>query len=665
MNIKVEKINNEILGIFTFIDPRNRNMEVTAWHDKVHQHLGIPINYIEIDYRYINHGAAMQNVINTFEEMIEYFIFLDNDAIILKQDGLKIIHDKIKDKNTIFGGCQNSNHINVNPKHPFIQPSTFCISKSLYNKLGKPSLSDHSNRHRSDTCEEITWLCQEKGYNVCMVYPSNYSELTEEECKKSGAPRVWPLTETLNYGIGTTYGDLFFHAGMQGLPRSSEIFIKKAQSIINSDDRKIYLEAVLVSVGYGDTLKFTLPKNKKHFDKIIVITDYNDHKTKQICIDNGVECIITDCFYKNGAKFNKGAAINQGYSNLKHYDWCVNLDADIILPDNFRHSFLAHELDKNLLYGAPRKFVWNMSQYSKLENNGNLEEELLTLDGIGCGYFQAFNFKSDKIKNIEISKLYPDSITAEKVDIDFLYRFYPEISPKVPKLFFEVLHLGPPGLFNRGVEDPKLISLKGKIFEDFPNELNDKHEIFKDCQDIYNHQYKKEQSFNKYYKYFKNNINHRDFVFRMCLSKFNNLPINILEIGTSRSLEGKAGDGWSTLFWCDFINKNGGKLTVCDIDPVAIDNARKITSDYLNIINIEYITDDGLKYINDDYDIVFLDGSDCPIQMLDQFEKVNRKKSLILCDDFHVKGHLLRQKYQDYHLIKVNDIHEMAIYYKL
>ena len=658
-NIKTLNFNGEKLALFTFIDPSNRDMEVTNWHHKVHSFLGIPINYFQIDYRLINHGGAMEKSIALFKNQVDYFCFIDNDCLLLRKEVPQEIYEKLKDKKTIFGGCQNSNHIHINPTHPFVQPSSFCISTKLYETLGNPHLGDYIKR--SDTCEEATWLCQENGYTVCMVYPSHYNELTDEECSSSGNPKRWRLTDTLYYGLGTTYGDTFFHAGMQGLPRSKQVFINKCKEVLSKG--KKCLEGVVTCVGYGDILELTLPKNKKHFDNLIVVTDLKDSRTKDVCDRNGVNCIQSDIFYSKRTVFNKGGAINLAYANLTYFDWCINLDADIILPDNFRHSFMAHDLDENELYGVPRKFVWNYEQYKKLEDNTFLDEELLTLDGIGVGYFQAFNFKSNKIKHLPKNQLYLDSNTAEQVDIEFLYNFYPPPSPKVPRMFFDVIHLGPPGVFNNLKLNSKLASLKGLEFKDFPNVNDD--EFFKDYPDIYNHKNKPEQKYNQYYKYFKNSINHRDFVFRMCLDKLNKKPAKILEIGTSRSLNGKAGDGWSTLFWCEYVAQYGGELNVCDVDQAAINVSKLLTENYHSSINVNFFCEDGIKYIDNTYDLIFLDGSDCPYQMLEQFEKIDRTKTIILCDDFHVKGTVVREKYKDFKLIKVNEIHEMAIYNKI
>jgi predicted O-methyltransferase YrrM len=151
----------------------------------------------------------------------------------------------------------------------------------------------------------------------------------------------------------------------------------------------------------------------------------------------------------------------------------------------------------------------------------------------------------------------------------------------------------------------------------------------------------------------------------MCLDKLNKKPAKILEIGTSRSLNGKAGDGWSTLFWCEYVAQYGGELNVCDVDQAAINVSKLLTENYHSSINVNFFCEDGIKYIDNTYDLIFLDGSDCPYQMLEQFEKIDRTKTIILCDDFHVKGTVVREKYKDFKLIKVNEIHEMTIYNKI
>ncbi len=170
---------------------------------------------------------------------------------------------------------------------------------------------------------------------------------------------------------------------------------------------------------------------------------------------------------------------------------------------------------------------------------------------------------------------------------------------------------------------------------------------------------------NNYYKEFKKLKNDRDFVFKKVLKLFNKQSIKILEIGTIRNVdvkEGKSGDGYSTLFWCDYIKKHGGKLTICDNNILSIVNSKRVISDFVGVIDVEFITGDGINYLNGDYDLIYLDGSDDPQSNYDQFIKINRTKTYILCDDFHTKGQFLRNFYKDFESFKCNDVHEMALY---
>lgn len=171
---------------------------------------------------------------------------------------------------------------------------------------------------------------------------------------------------------------------------------------------------------------------------------------------------------------------------------------------------------------------------------------------------------------------------------------------------------------------------------------------------------------NNYYNNYKNTKNDRDFVFEEVLEYFKSKPIKILEIGCARSLgaTAKAGDGHSTLFFADYIFKKGGELTVVDIDEGCLNNCKVITSDFSDLIN--YQLGDGFDFISDDFDLIYLDGGDDNNEMVKQFEKCNRKKSIILCDDFNQGGKcdILKEKHKDYQLFQVNQTHQMAVYLK-
>lgn len=148
---------------------------------------------------------------------------------------------------------------------------------------------------------------------------------------------------------------------------------------------------------------------------------------------------------------------------------------------------------------------------------------------------------------------------------------------------------------------------------------------------------------NRYYEiYSSNKANGRGPVFDYVTKTFSG-KMKILEIGSIRDLNSHAvaGDGWSTFWWCDYIKENGGSLTVVDINPQAIENCKIAVEDFSKEIEIDFNAADGLPFISSEYDFIYLDGSDCPKEMLNQFKNIDRNKTSILCDDFDQKGALL------------------------
>jgi len=115
------------------------------------------------------------------------------------------------------------------------------------------------------------------------------------------------------------------------------------------------LEAVTTCVGFDDLLDVTLGLNHPHLDTMIVVTTHEDKATQQVAKKHGAICVQSDLFGKNGRKLNKGAAINAGFDRFQYHGWRMHLDADIVLPDNFRRMLFNHtHLDCHCIYGADR-----------------------------------------------------------------------------------------------------------------------------------------------------------------------------------------------------------------------------------------------------------------------------------------------------------------------
>jgi len=135
------------------------------------------------------------------------------------------------------------------------------------------------------------------------------------------------------------------------------------------------LEGVIICVDYSDFLAHSLPFNKGLFDRLVVVTDCQDEKTKWLCNYYHVECIQTNVFYENGDKFNKAKGINAGLDKLSKSGWVMHLDADIYLPPLTRYILGNLPLDSKVLYGADRLMCPDYLSWIKyIENPSKIQE---------------------------------------------------------------------------------------------------------------------------------------------------------------------------------------------------------------------------------------------------------------------------------------------------
>lgn len=218
-----------------------------------------------------------------------------------------------------------------------------------------------------------------------------------------------------------------------------------------------YLECVSVCVDYGDVLKLTIPFNRHLFDKWVIVTSPEDVETQDLCKYYKTECVVTDKFYENGDKFNKGKGINEGLKRLKRQEWVLHLDSDIVLPANFRQICKEDQLQKDAIYGIDRvdvvgdKKIFELlySKHSQIMKWTYLDLSLFNkykptfrLHNLNRGYnvigfFQMFHssYLKDKQEKFKPLEWYPTEHTsAARTDVSFQQKwelhkrlFYPGI----------------------------------------------------------------------------------------------------------------------------------------------------------------------------------------------------------------------------------------------
>lgn len=213
------EINGETIFPF-LVYGRNRSENILHWHQKVYEHLDLPMNYFEFPFPAISHGAALNDILGNFEVLPDYFLLTEMDCVPLVNNIFEIVYDKIKDKNTIFGHAQESNHIKKRDgttNSPYAGPGFLSFSTELYQNLGRPTL-DHSDQY--DCAENLTNECQRRGYNVCLSYPR---EVYLKNCK---------VGQNAEFGMGNNFGGIIYHVMCQNHSESENLFVQKCQEIV-------------------------------------------------------------------------------------------------------------------------------------------------------------------------------------------------------------------------------------------------------------------------------------------------------------------------------------------------------------------------------------------------------------------------------------------------
>lgn len=125
------------------------------------------------------------------------------------------------------------------------------------------------------------------------------------------------------------------------------------------------LRGICVCVNYSDLLARSLGHWHTGLDRLVIVTAPADHATRDLCAHHNVETHVTDIFYANGARFNKGAALSEAVHAKefrRHADWLMTFDADIVPPVTWRIDLEKAQLQRGSLYGARRYWVPENSQ---------------------------------------------------------------------------------------------------------------------------------------------------------------------------------------------------------------------------------------------------------------------------------------------------------------
>jgi len=197
------------------------------------------------------------------------------------------------------------------------------------------------------------------------------------------------------------------------------------------------IKAIVVCVGYDDFLRLTISRILQHVAKLVVVTTPTDLRTQALCqqYPEKVTVYATEAFYADGASFNKGRALEEGFDVLGRTGWILILDADILLPERIPPLLL----QPGMLYTPARRIL---SAVDGLVTTPTVDPATLPLrvEYGNFGYFQLFR-ADDPVLNVNRPWYQTDWVHAGGADSVFEKRWPKEKKARMP---FEVIHLGDP-----------------------------------------------------------------------------------------------------------------------------------------------------------------------------------------------------------------------------
>ncbi len=226
------------------------------------------------------------------------------------------------------------------------------------------------------------------------------------------------------------------------------------------------MEAVTVSCGYGDFLEVTLAENLPLLDDLVVITTPDDRETQDACRRYSVRYVMSEDGSRvplprvPGNGFNKARLINRAFDQLGLHNWVLHLDADIVLPRQFRRLLDWAHLDPRCIYGADRRNLVGWEEWARFKTTKHYwdchsyecfhkpKEELpvghrwcSSIHGyvpIGC--FQLFHGSQLVDRGMHVRRYPIEHGSAARTDVQFALQWdrrYRQLLPEVAVLHLE------------------------------------------------------------------------------------------------------------------------------------------------------------------------------------------------------------------------------------
>ena len=159
------------------------------------------------------HAAMLRECVETAEN--DAIIFLDIDCIPVNKLAFPMLAMGAKD-GILTGAIQRANHIQ-NDEHLYVGPFCMSFSRQKYFEFGAPTFNATA---RGDIGEELTYRWHERDGMVAYFWPSQVEK------------PLWKLFNDVDFGLGTTYENLFYHFFCIREEKAQSIFVERCKMFL-------------------------------------------------------------------------------------------------------------------------------------------------------------------------------------------------------------------------------------------------------------------------------------------------------------------------------------------------------------------------------------------------------------------------------------------------
>jgi hypothetical protein len=149
------------------------------------------------------------------------------------------------------------------------------------------------------------------------------------------------------------------------------------------------IHGLTVCVDYAEFLRVGLPRWLSGLESLTVVTAPRDVATIELCAEAAVKVFVTDLFYRDGASFNKGRALEAARLWMEERiggerSWRLLFDSDVVPPDDWLARLDRSRPQPDRLHGCLRYDA----PADALEDRGQAK---CAFDVPGVGYFQLYH----------------------------------------------------------------------------------------------------------------------------------------------------------------------------------------------------------------------------------------------------------------------------------